>query len=106
MQVDKVTSSDDSVSFDVDTVGVPVLVKVSYFPNWQASGAKGPYRVAPNLMVVIPTSHHVRLHYGYTPVDWLGYLFGLVGAGRAGVAGPGQTGGVRGRRRGDWPACP
>jgi hypothetical protein len=79
VQVDKIASSDDSVSFDVDTIGVPVLVKVSYFPNWQASGAKGPYRVAPNLMVVIPTSHHVRLHYGYTPVDWLGYLFGLVG---------------------------
>ncbi len=79
MQVDQIKSSDHSVSFNVDTVGVPVLVKVSYFPNWQASGAKGPYRVAPNLMVVIPTSHHVTVHYGYTPVDWFGYLFGIMG---------------------------
>jgi hypothetical protein len=79
VQVDAIRATDDSVSFNVDTLGVPVLVKVSYFPNWQASGAKGPYRVAPNLMVVIPTSHHVQLRYGYTPVDWLGYLAGLMG---------------------------
>ncbi|MDQ6615812.1 MAG: hypothetical protein M3083_14005 [Actinomycetota bacterium] len=79
VQVDRIVQSDNSVSFNVDTVGVPVLVKISYFPSWQASGAKGPYRVAPNLMVVIPTSHHVKLHYGYTPVDWFGYLFGLMG---------------------------
>ena len=66
VQVTNIATSDNSVSFDVDTIGVPVLVKVSYFPNWQASGAQGPWRVAPNLMVVIPTSNHVRLHYGYT----------------------------------------
>jgi hypothetical protein len=67
------------VSFDVDSPGIPVLVKVSYFPSWQVSGGKGPYRVAPNLMVVIPTSHHVSVHYGYTPVDGVGYLLGLMG---------------------------
>ena len=36
-------------------IGVPVLVKISYFPRWHATGATGPYRVSPNLMVVIPT---------------------------------------------------
>ena len=41
---------------------MPVLVKVSYFPNWQVSGADGPYRVAPNEMVVIPTSTHVSMY--------------------------------------------
>ncbi|MHB1785494.1 MAG: hypothetical protein ACYCS7_04985, partial [Acidimicrobiales bacterium] len=34
---------------------------------------RGPYRVAPNLMVVVPTSHRVLLHYGSTPVDYLGW---------------------------------
>jgi hypothetical protein len=84
VQVSNIRSGDDHVSFDVDTVGVPVLVKVSYFPNWTVSGAKGPYRVTPNLMVVIPTSHHVRLHYGYTPVDFFAML--LTFAGIVGVA--------------------
>jgi acyl transferase domain-containing protein len=33
------------VSFRVDEVGVPVLVRVSYFPNWSVDGAEGPFRV-------------------------------------------------------------
>jgi hypothetical protein len=80
--VTEVKQGDDSLSFHVDKVGVPVLVKVSYFPNWKASGASGPYRVAPNFMVVVPTSNDVSLHYGYTTVDYAGYgatLLGLVG---------------------------
>ena len=43
--VSNVEIGEQSLSFDVDQVGVPVLVKVSYFPNWEASGAEGPYRV-------------------------------------------------------------
>jgi hypothetical protein len=78
-QVSHIKMSDDRISFDVDKPGSPVLVKASYFPNWQASGAKGPYRVAPNQMVVVPTSRHVSLHYGYTPADRLGYAFTLLG---------------------------
>jgi hypothetical protein len=56
-----------------------VLVRSSYFPNWKASGATGPYRVAPNMMVVVPTSHDVKLTYGLTKVDWLGRLITLFG---------------------------
>jgi hypothetical protein len=63
----------DRISFDVDQVGSPVLVKASYFPNWRAHGAEGPYRVAPNLMVVVPTSEHVELTYGREPIEWISY---------------------------------
>ncbi len=107
VQVANIKTADDNVSFDVDTIGVPVLVKVSYFPNWHVSGAEGPYRVTPNLMVVIPTSHHVRLQYGYTPVDVAGMLLSLIGL--AGVvwlvaAKPVRFPGPRHLRRGDPPA--
>ncbi len=78
-KVSRITTSDDRISFDVDRVGVPVVVKASYFPNWKASGAKGPYRVTPNEMVVIPTSKHVSLHYGWTPVDLMANLMTLLG---------------------------
>jgi hypothetical protein len=81
VKVSNIKSGDDRVSFDVDRVGVPVLVKTSYFPNWQTGGAKGPWRVSPNQMVVIPTSHHVTLHYGTTPVDYLGWVVTLLGLG-------------------------
>jgi hypothetical protein len=71
--------TDSSVSFDVSHVGTPVLVKISYFPNWHATGAGGPYRVTPNLMVVVPTSHHVTLTYGTTPVNQLGEAATVIG---------------------------
>jgi len=79
VNVSDVKTSDNSISFTVDQVGVPVLVKASYFPNWEVSGAKGPYRVAPNSMVVIPTSNHVTLHYGHTPTEYFAYFLSLVG---------------------------
>jgi hypothetical protein len=68
-----------SISFHVSEIGKPVLVKTSYFPNWQAHGATGPYRAAPNYMVVVPTSHDVKLTYGLTSVDWLGRFVTLGG---------------------------
>ncbi len=83
VNVTNIKTGDDTVNFQVDRTGVPVLVRVSYFPNWKVSGAKAIYRVTPNLMVVVPTSGHVRLHYGYTPIDWFG--FGVTLAGIAGL---------------------
>jgi hypothetical protein len=77
--VSHIVEQDNEISFHVSRVGTPVLVKVSYFPNWQASGASGPYRVTPNLMVVVPTSHTVTLHYGKTGADRAGDLLTLLG---------------------------
>ncbi len=78
-KVSNIRSGTDTISFDVSKVGVPVEVKASYFPNWQVSGASGPYRVSPNMMVVIPTSTHVELSYGYTKTDYASYLLTLLG---------------------------
>ena len=80
--VSHIVYTDSTVSFRVGRLGVPVLVKVPYFPNWTAAGATGPYEATPNLMVVVPHSHHVVLHYGTTFVDWLGGIasgLGIVG---------------------------
>ena len=49
-----------------------MLVKISYYPRWHATGATGPYRVSPNLMVVVPTAKDVSLVYGSTPAITLG----------------------------------
>ena len=76
--VTNVETDTDGISFDVSRPGTPILVKVSYFPNWQASGANGPWRVGPNLMVVVPTSEHVSLHYGMTPIDYGSWLLTLL----------------------------
>ena len=77
--VSRVRLGRDTVSFHVDKPGTPVLVRVSYFPNWRVEGARGPWRVTPNFMVVVPTTNDVTLHYGYTGVEALGWLVSLIG---------------------------
>jgi len=77
--VSHVRASTDQVSFDVSRTGVPVLVRVSYFPAWHAQGALGPWRAEPNLMVVVPTSHHVTVTYGSTGAGRLGLVLTVVG---------------------------
>ena len=79
--VSDVVQGQSEVSFNVDKVGVPILVRVSYFPNWKVDGAKGPFRVAPNMMVVIPTSNTVKLQYGSTSLDYTAYLLTFIGIG-------------------------
>jgi hypothetical protein len=77
--VTDVEVGEESVTFSVDQIGVPVLVRVSYFPNWEVSGAEGPYRVAPNFMVVVPTSNEVTLTYGRSSLDVFFYGLTLIG---------------------------
>jgi hypothetical protein len=74
VSVSAIEATDDAITFDVDQIGRPVLVKASYFPNWEVDGGDGPYRVTPNLMVVVPTAEHVELRYGRTGVDLLAWV--------------------------------
>jgi hypothetical protein len=70
----------DGVSFKVDRVGVPVAVRTSYFPNFTVKGGKGPWRLAPNTMVVVPTSTQVDVVWRTTPIDRFGQVVSLAGA--------------------------
>lgn len=85
VEVTNVETTDSSISFDVSRTGVPVMVKASYFPNWEVEGAEGPYRATPNFMVVVPTSKHVELTYGTTSAEWAGRFLTLIGV--AGLGG-------------------
>jgi len=77
--VSGVVQGRSSVSFRVDKIGTPILVRTSYFPNWNVSGAQGPYRVAPNMMVVVPTQNEVTLSFGWSFLDVLAYALTIVG---------------------------
>ncbi len=77
--VTNIHQSDTGVSFHVSRTGVPVVVRTSYFPNWQAHGATGVYRATPNFMVVVPTAKNVSLTYGTTTAEWLGRILTLLG---------------------------
>ncbi len=80
--VKNVTTTDNTLSFDVSRVGTPVVVKISYYPRWHVEGAVGPYRASPNFMVVIPTATHVTLRYGSSPLTRVGMLLTFITAGR------------------------
>ena len=79
VEVSNVEMGEQSVEFDVSEPGVPVLVRVSYFPNWAAHGAEGPYRIGPNQMVVIPTDTHVRLAFERSTTDLFFYGLTVLG---------------------------
>lgn len=70
---------DDELTFSTTAVGEPHWIKISYFPNWKAEGADGPYLASPSLMMVIPTEKNVRIYYGDTWSDTSGRLISLAG---------------------------
>jgi len=84
----------ESLSFTTDAIGVPHLVKVSYFPNWTVSGGEGVYRVAPSLMLVVPTQQEVSLQFVNRWVENLGMTISVLT-----VVGLISYGVVRRRRR-------
>jgi len=71
--------TEDSVLFHTDCVGVPHIVKISYYPNWKAEGADGPYLVSPSFMLVVPREPYVWLYYGTTASDTAGMALTSVG---------------------------
>ena len=77
--VSNIRTTESSVEFDVSRTGVPVMVKTSYYPNWVAEGADGPWRATPNFMVVVPTSKHVKLTFATSSAEWAGRILTLVG---------------------------
>ena len=79
-EVSDVVLEDHRISFRTTAVGVPHLVKVSYFPNWTAVGAEGPWRAAPSFMVVVPTRERVELRFENTWVEDVGAWSSLAAA--------------------------
>ena len=98
VKVSKVRETNDSISFEVSETGKPVLIRTSYFPNWEVEGAKEITRVTPNFMVVTPTAKKVTLTYGHTGLELLAYTLSLLGflmvVGFVATVGPAPTAGL------------
>jgi hypothetical protein len=75
--VDHVVIGRNTVAFHVSRIGVPVEVRASYFPWWSAQGAEGVWRLAPDNLVVVPTSHEVVLTASPKLVDRLAQLVSI-----------------------------
>lgn len=77
--VSNIVLEDHRISFTTKAVGVPHVVKVSYFPNWKATGADGPWRATPSLMVVVPTGNDVVIEFQDTWAESSGQILTVVG---------------------------
>jgi hypothetical protein len=65
----------EKITFKTTAIGIPHIIKISYFPNWKAIGADGPYAISPSFMVVIPRQENVTLYYGSTREDVIARTF-------------------------------
>lgn len=70
----KETVREEEIIIDGATKGRPLVIKISYHPNWKVEGADRIYLVSPAFMLVYPNKTHVRLYYGWTWPDYLGAL--------------------------------
>jgi hypothetical protein len=75
----KETVGNDEIKIQTNWIGKPLLVKVSYHPNWQVEGADRIYLVSPSFMLIYPTQSTVRLHYGWGWPDWAGAILTTLG---------------------------
>jgi hypothetical protein len=66
----------ERLTFETTAIGVPHLIKISYFPNWKVEGAEGPFIVSPSFMMVIPQQREVTLTYGRTLSNIVGQVLG------------------------------
>ena len=80
-QVTNIEKNEDGFSFDVSEIGKPVAVRYSWYPTWKVKGASQPYRLGPNMMMIVPTEKHVEFE-NPTPVGRNhGELIALAGIG-------------------------
>lgn len=77
--VSDIVVEDHRISFTTEAIGVPHMIKVSYFPNWTATGADGPWRASPSLMVVVPTEENVVIEFQDTWAESGGKLLTVGG---------------------------
>ncbi len=71
--------TDEHIHFKTTAIGLPHIIKMSWFPNWKVRGADGVHCVSPGFMLVYPRQAEVELYYGTTPGDGVGYALTLVG---------------------------
>ena len=55
-------------------INKPLLIKISYHPNWKVEGADKVYLVSPSFMLIFPNSENVRLRFSKNGAGYAGNL--------------------------------
>lgn len=70
---------EEEILVDTTCINRPLIVKVSYFPNWMVEGAGRIYIASPSLMLIFPERERVRIYYGETLADGAGNISSIIG---------------------------
>lgn len=60
-------------------INKPLLVKMTYHPDWHVEGADSVFLISPSFMLIYPKQHNVRLYYGPGPWDRIGQALTGIG---------------------------
>ena len=82
IKIIETTKNHNKIKFNVDSkVDVPILIKISYFPNWKAyvNGKETKvYKASPYLMLVYGKGE-IELRYEKLFVDYIGIILTFIG---------------------------
>lgn len=73
--------SNNEIVINTSCINKPLLIKITYFPNWKVEGADKIYLASPAFMLIYPNENIVRLYYGNTPSNIIGnilFYFGIL----------------------------
>jgi hypothetical protein len=74
------TIENEKIEFTTNCVGKPHIIKVSYYPMWQADNEKV-YTISPYFMLVYPENEKVTIRYKNTYIELIGIILTLIGFG-------------------------
>ena len=69
---------EDEILIEDASPGKPLLIKISYHPNWKVEGADEIYLASPAFMLIYPQKSTVRLYYGSSWPDYVGVLLSVM----------------------------
>lgn len=71
--------SNEEIRIKTNCIGIPHLIRISYYPNWKVTGADKIYLVSPSFMLIFPEQEEVTLYYDKIFVDYLGIFLTSTG---------------------------
>jgi uncharacterized membrane protein len=75
----KSSLSPESIDIETSAIGHPLLIKVSYHPNWKVKGADRVYLASPSFMMIFPTAHKIHLSFEPGNASKAGLILTIIG---------------------------
>jgi hypothetical protein len=75
----KSSVSNESIDIETSKIGHPLLIKMSYHPNWKVKGADRIYLASPSFMMIFPTANRIHLSFEPGGASQAGLILTIIG---------------------------